>query len=60
MDNYEYGVAYVFDDYGAPLQRFVEPSDDEQDARSWAQASGDPLAKVVRCRVGQFGEWAVF
>lgn len=42
-----WGVAYEFDENGNVLGQFVEESDDEQDARAWAQASGDPNAKVV-------------
>jgi hypothetical protein len=58
MTEYRWGVAYVFDEDGEPLQNFVEESDDEQDARDWAQASGDPDAKVVRASLFP-GPWKV-
>jgi hypothetical protein len=46
-----WGVAYEFDEHGNVLGQYVEESDDEQDARDWAQASGDPDAKVVYTEV---------
>ncbi|HMG41307.1 MAG TPA: hypothetical protein VK611_08255 [Acidimicrobiales bacterium] len=55
--SHEWGVAYELDENGRPIWP-VELSDDEQDARSWAQASGDPDAKVVR-RTVTCGAWTV-
>jgi len=52
---HEWGVAYEFDENGRPIWP-VEAADDEQDARSWAQASGDPGAKVMR-RTVTYGAW---
>jgi hypothetical protein len=55
-----WGVAYVFDENGDPIARFVEESDDEQDAQAWAKASGDPEAKVVfRTSAPGYGPWTV-
>jgi hypothetical protein len=53
----EWGVAYELDENGRPTWP-VELSDDEQDARAWAQASGDPDAKVMR-RTVTYGAWTV-
>lgn len=47
MDD-EWGVAYRFDRDGTPAS--IEDADDEQDARAWAYASGDPTARVVHRR----------
>lgn len=55
-----WGVAYEFDENGDPIARFVEESDDEQDARAWAQSSGDPSARVVyRTSAPGYGPWTV-
>lgn len=55
-----WGVAYEFDEDGSVLGQFVEESDDEQDARAWAGASGDPNARVVyRETAGWPSDWTV-
>ena len=51
-ETYEYGVAYLFGIDGAPVQAFVEPSDDWCDASQWLTASGDPDGRIVRRQVG--------
>jgi hypothetical protein len=58
-DDYRWGVAYEFDALGEPL--YVEEADDERDAYAWAEASGDPAAKVMRQRIGHVvdGLWTV-
>lgn len=57
VDVVEWGVAYEFDENGRPIWP-VELSDDEQDARAWAQASGDEHAQVMR-RTVTYGAWEV-
>lgn len=58
MDEFEYGVSYHVGIDGQPVQALVEMADDERDARDWAQASGDPDAKVVRRPAGR-APWEV-
>lgn len=54
----EYGVSYHVGIDGQPVQALVEVADDEQDARDWAQSSGDPDAQVV-CRRVDAEPWEV-